>query len=78
MGKPEENNYDIINIIGLEGVTPAVTNTLIDGEIDELCKAAMSSAVTDKYQTESEDFAFVCTIICWCVSIRPQTHYQYQ
>jgi hypothetical protein len=51
--QPVDNNNNKIDIIGLEGVTPAVTNTLIHGEIDALFEAAMPS-VTDNNPTESE------------------------
>ncbi len=59
--QPVDNNNNMIDIIGLEGVTPAVTNTLIHGEIDALSEVAMPS-VTDNNPTESEDFAILYTI----------------
>jgi hypothetical protein len=75
--QPVDNNNNMIDIIGLEGVTPAVTNTLIHGEIDALCEAAMP-LVTDNNPTESEDFAILYTINGRKVPISPHTHYRYR
>ena len=76
--QPVDNNHnDMIDIIGLEGVTTGVTNTLIHGEIDALCDAAMPS-VTDNNPTETDDFAIIYTINGQKVPISPHTHYRYR
>jgi hypothetical protein len=73
----DNNNNDMIDIIGLEGVTTGVTNTLIHGEIDAVCDAAMPS-VTDNNPTETDDFAIIYTINGQKVPISPHTHYRYR
>ncbi len=74
----DNNNNDMIDIIGLEGVTTGVTNTLIHGEIDAFCDAAMPSVTDNNPRTETDDFAILYTINGQKVPISPHTHYRYR
>ena len=56
LGQPGDNNNNMIDIIGLEGVTQAVTNTLIHGEIDALCEAAMPSVANENEELNQDEF----------------------
>ncbi len=67
---------NFIDVIGLEGATPAVTNLLINQIIAEGGEAGMPS-LADGYERDGEDFGFVYTINDEHVVVVPHSHYRY-
>jgi len=73
----EDDNDDFsVDAIALDGTTPAVTNLLIHGIIDQAGDMPMPP-VFENYETATDEFVMVYTVNGQREPIEPYIHYRY-